>query len=133
VKLNLDARAAVTLSKDMTLRDYAQGCWRMRGLERGQRLSIIAIPEVKRLIRAVASTASLTSDILAWLVTNSIRSEHMQRMQLTMQHLSAVWRRAAIRDVQAMDAPFGIEQAAFVAPWAEPGALPTRPSTTWPA
>jgi hypothetical protein len=31
IKHPIDARAAVTLGKDMTLRDFAQGCWRMRG------------------------------------------------------------------------------------------------------
>ena len=33
-------RAAITLGKDMTWRDFTQGAWRMRGLEAGQRLGI---------------------------------------------------------------------------------------------
>ena len=35
IKQGLDARAVVTLSNDMTLRDMAQGCYRMRGLGQG--------------------------------------------------------------------------------------------------
>ena len=31
IKQGLQACALVTLGKDMSLRDYAQGCWRMRG------------------------------------------------------------------------------------------------------
>ena len=46
------ARAAVTLGKDMTLRDYAQGAFRMRQIGRGQRLSLLVTPEVKRLVEA---------------------------------------------------------------------------------
>ena len=49
------ARAAVTLGKDMTLRDYAQGAWRMRQIGRGQRLSLLVTPEVKRLVERAAA------------------------------------------------------------------------------
>ena len=42
--------AVVTLGKDMTFRDYAQGCWRMRGLGQGQTIRIFMIPEVGNLI-----------------------------------------------------------------------------------
>ena len=49
----LDARAAITLGKDMTLRDYAQGAWRMRGLGKGQTLTAIVVPEVRELIEGV--------------------------------------------------------------------------------
>ena len=46
------ARAALTLGKDMTLRDYAQGAWRMRQIGRGQRLELVAVPEVSKLVAA---------------------------------------------------------------------------------
>ena len=36
-----DVTAAVTLSKDTTLRDYAQGCWRMRDLGAGHSAHLI--------------------------------------------------------------------------------------------
>jgi hypothetical protein len=44
------ARAALTLGKDMTFRDYAQGAFRMRGIGKGQTIELFIIPEVKRLI-----------------------------------------------------------------------------------
>jgi hypothetical protein len=42
----IDARAVITLGKDMTFRDYAQGAFRMRGIGQGQTLEIFIIPEV---------------------------------------------------------------------------------------
>ncbi|CAM9352584.1 unnamed protein product, partial [Phaeothamnion confervicola] len=47
---HLSAVAAVTLGKDMVFRDYAQGAFRMRGIGRGQRIKVLVIPEVQRLI-----------------------------------------------------------------------------------
>ena len=44
------ARAALTLGKDMTFRDYAQGAFRMRGIGRGQTIELFVIPEVMNLI-----------------------------------------------------------------------------------
>lgn len=46
----IDARAALTLGKDMTFRDYAQGAFRMRGIGKGQTIELFVIPEVMRLI-----------------------------------------------------------------------------------
>lgn len=46
----IDARAALTLGKDMTFRDYAQGAFRMRGIGKGQTIELFIIPEVLRLI-----------------------------------------------------------------------------------
>lgn len=42
----IDAKAAITLGKDMTFRDYAQGAFRMRGIGQGQTLELFIIPEV---------------------------------------------------------------------------------------
>ena len=47
----IDARAALTLGKDMTFRDYAQGAFRMRGIGKGQTIELFIIPEVMRLVR----------------------------------------------------------------------------------
>jgi hypothetical protein len=47
----IDARAALTLGKDMTFRDYAQGAFRMRGIGKGQTIEIFIIPEVMRLVQ----------------------------------------------------------------------------------
>lgn len=46
----IDARAVLTLGKDMTFRDYAQGAFRMRGIGKGQTIELFIIPEVMRLI-----------------------------------------------------------------------------------
>jgi hypothetical protein len=46
----IDARAVLTLGKDMTFRDYAQGAFRMRGIGKGQTVHLFVIPEVMRLI-----------------------------------------------------------------------------------
>ena len=46
----IDARAVLTLGKDMTFRDYAQGAFRMRGIGKGQTIHLFIIPEVLRLV-----------------------------------------------------------------------------------
>ena len=46
----VDAKAAVTITKGMVLRDFAQACWRMRQIEVGQKIQIIAVPEVTKLV-----------------------------------------------------------------------------------
>jgi len=46
----INARAALTLGKDMTFRDYAQGAFRMRGIGKGQTIQLFVIPEVMRLV-----------------------------------------------------------------------------------
>lgn len=46
IKQCIDARAVITLGKDMTFRDYAQGAFRMRGIGQGQTLELFIIPEV---------------------------------------------------------------------------------------
>lgn len=50
IKQELSARAALTLGKDMTFRDYAQGSFRMRGIGKGQTITLVVLPEVKQLI-----------------------------------------------------------------------------------
>ena len=52
------AHAALTLSKDMTFRDYAQGAYRMRGIGEGQRIELLVIPEVQRLIDDAVGAAA---------------------------------------------------------------------------
>ena len=88
----MDAVAAVTIGKDMTLRDYKQGCWRMRGLGKGQRVHVFIVQEVYKLVCdavvtsgkpvAAADSHSLQADVLAWLTLNSIKSEALQQLQL---------------------------------------------------
>ncbi|KAL4123645.1 hypothetical protein PRIC2_009496 [Phytophthora ramorum] len=51
IKQGVNARAVVTLGKDMTFRDYAQGAYRMRGIATGQSVCLFLIPEVENRIR----------------------------------------------------------------------------------
>ena len=116
------AVAAVTLGKDMTLRDYAQGAWRMRQIGRGQRLELIVVPEVAKLVAVAAAAGEgrpgssraaelerLTGwrrtgaaprrlrDVLAWLVVNGMRAENVQAGLLAEQRAANIWRKHAYR------------------------------------
>ena len=51
IKHTLNARAALTLGKDMVFRDLAQGAFRMRGIGDGQTVTILVIPEVGELMK----------------------------------------------------------------------------------
>jgi len=41
IQQTIDARAVLTLGKDMTFRDYAQGAFRMRGIGKGQTIEYV--------------------------------------------------------------------------------------------
>ena len=119
IKQAAASQAAITLGKDMCLRDYAQGAWRMRGLGKGQTLKVIVIPEVARLIShevakgggqitstrdAELATMSAEAvekrklrDITAWLVVNSMRSENIQAGLLAEQRAANIWRKHSYR------------------------------------
>eukprot|EP01046_Picozoa_sp_COSAG06_P089548 COSAG06_NODE_35922_length_454_cov_0.498592_1_plen_140_part_01 len=105
IKHTLDARAIVTLGKDMTLRDFAQGCYRMRGLGKGQTLHLLIGTEVLELVREVSSTGNMPVDVMAWLVSQSMNSEKLQYMMLAKQRLNDVWRTSAFRDLLNSVAP----------------------------
>ena len=116
----LSATAVLTLGKDMTFRDYAQGAYRMRGIDKGQRLQLLLTPEVQRLMyRQIAKgmgmaaenlqtqrrqtyatpqgKQQLLKDVVAWLVINSMRSEKVQFNLLCEQRARHVWRKQAYR------------------------------------
>ena len=95
----INARAVLLLGKDMTLRDYAQACWRMRGLGRGQSVHVIVVREVYSLIQTISCSGNLLLDIVNWLLFNSIKSEHEQRVQLCQQDISYSWRKRALSDL----------------------------------
>jgi hypothetical protein len=99
IRQSLNAVAVVTLGKDMTFRDYAQGAFRMRGIGKGQTISLYIIPEVLKLIEAEAKPSkpnqTLISSVAAWLTVNSMRSERLQFMQLCSQNMRNVWRKRA--------------------------------------
>ena len=52
IKQSPNARAVVTIGKDMTFRDYAQGAYRMRGIGVGQTITLYLIPEVVKRMQA---------------------------------------------------------------------------------
>jgi len=98
----LNAVAVITLGKDMTFRDYAQGAYRMRGIGKGQRIHNYVIPEIEELIishtaagrgeaKGVMNPATMLRDINAWLVINSMKSEHIQFNMLCDQQLQNIW------------------------------------------
>ncbi|CEL97859.1 unnamed protein product [Vitrella brassicaformis CCMP3155] len=105
IKQAISARAALTIGKDMTLRDYSQGAFRMRGIGNGQTLQVLIPPEVARLIAEAASidppslatlsAADVLSHTAGWLTLQSMRSEKMQFDLLCEQDLCNVWRRRA--------------------------------------
>eukprot|EP00434_Breviolum_minutum_P030259 symbB.v1.2.026765.t1/scaffold2701.1/size72746/3 len=71
IKQPLLCTAALTLSKDrsqgcwlvdMTLRDYAQGAYRMRGIGHGQRIEVLLTPEVRSLMNKSLSSVEHVSE-----------------------------------------------------------------------
>jgi len=104
IKQTPDAVAVVTVGKDMTFRDYAQGSFRMREIGNGQKIQLYLIPEVEQLIKnelfsgkkaAKASVKAL--DIPAWLLINSMRMEAIQYSMLSLQELFNCWRKVALQ------------------------------------
>eukprot|EP00457_Paulinella_chromatophora_P000008 gb/GEZN01000008.1/.p1 GENE.gb/GEZN01000008.1/~~gb/GEZN01000008.1/.p1 ORF type:complete len:5332 (+),score=895.35 gb/GEZN01000008.1/:82-16077(+) len=124
ITMPIDALAAVTVGKGMTLRDHAQGCYRMRGFGKGQTLHIFLMPEVKKLVaveRPGLADAKIAThqwcpwkptqqrnpleDVMAWLLANSYVSERVQRQALRDQQLSNAWRGKAFQDLLCSTAP----------------------------
>merc|ERR1719171_1842267 len=50
IKQPLSCTACLTLGKDMTLRDYSQGAYRMRGIGKGQCIQLLLTPEASSLM-----------------------------------------------------------------------------------
>ena len=79
IKQVLDARAVLTLGKDMTFRDYAQGAFRMRGIGAGQTIQLFIIPEVRKLIEEqVAASKDDAATKTAQLLNRVIQLEQHQ-------------------------------------------------------
>ena len=113
--------AALTLGKDMTFRDYAQGAYRMRGIGKGQTIELLVVPEVQMLIDAQMALGSGKTaedrqrevrslspeaqarrplrDVAGWLHVNSMRMEHLQFNLLQEQSVKNVWRKVAFRSL----------------------------------
>lgn len=122
IKQCIDARAAITLGKDMTFRDYAQGAFRMRGIGQGQTLELFIIPEVmeriNKHVRMLSSARSgaqqnvlgagsellslgsapsgnILINVVSWLTLNGMKSENMQFRLLCQQSVENVIRKRA--------------------------------------
>lgn len=121
IKQCAQARCAVTLGKGMTLRDLAQGAWRMRGLTLGQTIQLIVVPEVQKQIDstntdtdskqgstptpATGGAVALPSGsadvetrlrkVVSWLLSNSASSEQKQNLQLLGQQAMNLYRCSA--------------------------------------
>eukprot|EP00808_Paulinella_micropora_P020702 g53334.t1 len=115
----LDATAALTLGKDMSWRDYAQGAYRMRGIGHGQSVEILLVPEVVQLIRSSFPSLSIphfacdpsspgsapapprTREFLqlvaGWLTGNGFHAQRLQQSMLCLQDLRNIWRKQAFR------------------------------------
>eukprot|EP01059_Diplonema_ambulator_P000956 TRINITY_DN1073_c1_g4_i1.p1 TRINITY_DN1073_c1_g4~~TRINITY_DN1073_c1_g4_i1.p1 ORF type:complete len:4122 (+),score=1331.11 TRINITY_DN1073_c1_g4_i1:86-12451(+) len=99
IKHAATARAVVTIGKDMTFRDYAQGAYRMRGIGKGQTIKLFIINEVQTRITAELgehSTSRPELDVPCWLLLNSMRLENLQAMKLGEQELQNTWRKHAL-------------------------------------
>eukprot|EP01084_Bolivina_argentea_P028079 52224_1 len=107
IKQVLSCTAVITISKDMTFRDYAQGAFRMRGIGKGQCLQAFVIPEVERLIQANSQSRNETvleqqrlCNLCAWLYINSMKSERVQWNLLMEQQAQNVYRERAFQRLQ---------------------------------
>merc|ERR1719409_1030089 len=104
IKQTLSCVACLTLSKDMTFRDYAQGAYRMRGIGRGQRIEVLVIPEVVSLmlgdIRGAPAGGNEVQawwtgttpqqqvvDIITWLVLNGLKKDTQKHRLLCQQNV----------------------------------------------
>jgi len=70
----LNAKAVLTLGKDMTFRDYAQGAFRMRGIGRGQTIHLFIIPEVLRVSEEQLKRAGEVCCFLSFFVSRVVFS-----------------------------------------------------------
>ncbi len=117
IKQAVDARAALTLGKDMVFRDYAQGAFRMRGIGKGQTIILLVTPEVVDLIGKhvsigatgrvgaadvgrVENTSKFLKDVVSWLVINSMRVDSVQYNLLCEQSVSNIWRKRSFKVLQ---------------------------------
>ena len=130
-----NARAVLTLGKDMTFRDAVQGAFRMRGIGKGQVIHLLMIPEVQNLIQiniALCGSKFWTNDessrkmnplklnwgpefapeilvaVSGWLLLNSMRKEKIQFGMLIEQNMNNVWRKQCMLGLRAGYTQFGL-------------------------
>lgn len=94
----LNAKATLTLGKDVTLRDAAQGAWRLRDLDRLQSVSWAVLPEANVRIRhqfQLKNGDALTfADILWFIQLNQAKQQLNHLIASTKQKIDHVVKRA---------------------------------------
>ncbi|GBG29475.1 Hypothetical Protein FCC1311_056962, partial [Hondaea fermentalgiana] len=94
-------RAAMTIGKDMTFRDYCQGAWRMRRLGMGQCLHIL-VPRVvmellsSELSRSFCEKVPIECQLACWLQLRGLNDLANQENTLREAQVRMLWRRAAL-------------------------------------
>ena len=136
----------MTLGKDMTFRDFAQGAFRMRAVGSGQTITLLITPQVAHLVRVEvarmrgvsladqktlreASHESLLRIVCAWLVVNLMRSEDVQAGLLAEQRLAHIFRKRALQHLLQHHRRCGTNEersheAQVSRPWACPPEYP---------
>ena len=101
IKQQISACACLTIGKDMTFRDYAQGAYRMRGIGQGQTIHLYIVPEIKKLIEKTLPKMSgnMEDDVAAWLQLNNMKMEKLQFLQLCSQSMQTIWRKVALNNL----------------------------------
>jgi hypothetical protein len=121
IKHMANAVAVLTLGKDMTFRDYAQGAFRMRGIGRGQKIHLFLTPELRELMIRELTAAkmplveppqvpSILIEVTAWLVVNSMGSERLQFNQLCIQNVTNVYRKNGFRNLLKAWSRFKVDE-----------------------
>ena len=107
-----NAVAVLTLGKDMNFRDYAQGAYRMRGIATGQRINVLVVPEIEKVMHreldALGSEGNaefermgadkrLLEGVACWLISNSLETECKACNFLMQQDLASLYRRHSLK------------------------------------
>jgi len=90
------AHAITSIGANLKIRDLFQGIWRMRGLAKGQSISLVIPPEVAAGIRPDGSTPTV-ADILTFLAKNQTDQLENQLIQSFQTQFSHVYRSHAYR------------------------------------
>lgn len=86
IKHVLNAKAVLTLGKDMTFRDYSQGAFRMRGIGVGQTIHLYIIPEVERLMARELKEANMPDFGM-----NPLKKDEKQKKKKSAYNQHIVW------------------------------------------
>eukprot|EP00756_Hemistasia_phaeocysticola_P020667 Hpha_TRINITY_DN15730_c3_g3::TRINITY_DN15730_c3_g3_i3::g.38070::m.38070 len=117
-----NARAALTPSKDMTFRDFAQGAYRLRQIGQGQTICLMYVPEVYDLMLRETegcgaegtSVPECLTRTVAWLLLNSMRMERLQYHQLSMQKITNVFKKTAFNQLMRHHEKFSVTTATAI-------------------